>query len=301
VALGAKPFTDYHELLSDRSLKLNVVINALPSHCHPSGTLEAFATGVHVVCEKPLARTVADFDKMVAAAKNAGKELFPFQNSRFTPAFTKLREIIASGCLGRIIHARIDYSGFGRRWDWQCRRDFWGGNLLNTGPHPMDQAIVLFGENTPRVFARLVCDNPFGDADNYASVTLWDHNKPTIEVVVSSFAAYPLGERYNIGATFGGLSGGAKELRWRYFKPEAAPEHSKSTGWSEGRSYCGEKLEWIEESWQLEKDSKSIDQLFYDKVYDILCNGAAPEITLDQVRRQIAVMEEAHRQNPDLA
>ena len=39
-----------------------------------------------------------------------------------------------------------NWSGFGRRWDWQTLQSECGGNLFNTGPHPVDQAVVLFGE-----------------------------------------------------------------------------------------------------------------------------------------------------------
>ncbi|MDD5704975.1 MAG: Gfo/Idh/MocA family oxidoreductase [Kiritimatiellae bacterium] len=301
--LGAKAFPDHRALLADKSLKLDLIINALPSFLHPQGTLEAFAAGYDVVCEKPLARSVADFDRMTAAARASGKTLLPFQNSRFQPAFRKVQEVVASGCLGRIIHARLSYSGFARRWDWQCRRDRWGGNLLNTGPHPMDHAIVLFGESMPNVFARLVSENPYGDAENFASVTLWGKGAPTIEVVISSFMAYPQGDTYNIGGTMGGLTGGATELRWRHYVPATAPAHSMSQGWSVNRTYCSEELDWVEENWKFTSKLGMFDLIckeFYTNAYEVLVNGAPRVITLDQVRRQIAVIEEAHRQNPDL-
>ncbi len=305
VELGAKAYDDYQTLLADKSLNLDLVVNALPSYLHPEGTLAALNAGYNVVCEKPAARTVADFDKMVATAKACGKKLLPFQNSRFQPAFKKIQSVIASGCLGRVIQVRISFSNFARRWDWQTRTDMWGGNLLNTGPHPVDQAVVLFGEATPKVFARLVSDNPYGDAENFATVTLWDKGAPTVEVVVSSFMAYPQGDMYNVQGTLGGLAGSLSALKWKYFNPETAPErpHSSKGTWSDKRNYCGEKLDWHEEEWSIESDPDNLNPIsngFYDNAYGILVNDAPRVITLDQVRRQIAVMEEAHRQNPDL-
>ena len=300
---GATAFGDYRELLQADNLGIDLVINALPSDLHPRGTIDALEAGYNVVCEKPLARTVADFDRMVAKAGETGKKLLPFQNSRFQPAFRKIQSIIESGCLGRIIFARISYSGFGRRWDWQARREHWGGNLLNTGPHPVDQAVVLFGEEEPRVFARLVSDNPFGDAENHASVTLWGPGKPTIEVIISSFMAYPQGETYNIGGTYGGLSGNFNQLKWRYFDPANAPHRATKGVWSDNRGYCGEELDWREEIWNYNPKLDNFSMIskgFYDDAYAILTENAPRTITFDQVRRQIAVMEEAHRQNPDL-
>ena len=45
--------------------------------------------------------------------------------------------------LGRIVQVSLSFSGFARRWDWQTLQEYKGGNLLNTGPHPMDQAMRL--------------------------------------------------------------------------------------------------------------------------------------------------------------
>lgn len=302
-AFGAKAYSDYETLLADKTLNLDLIVNALPSLLHPEGTLKALKAGYDVICEKPVARTVADFDEMVATAEACGKKLLPYQNSRFQPAFQKIQEVLASGCLGKIIHARISFSGFARRWDWQTRSDMWGGNLLNTGPHPMDQAVVLFGEAQPKVFARLVSNNPFGDAENFASVTLWDKNAPTIEVMVSSFMAYPQGEMYNIQGTFGGLTGTLSALKWKYFDPETAPAQSQQKGWPVVRAFSHETLNWHEASWNIEPDPDNLKPLtrwFYEDAYGILVKDAPRVITLDQVRRQIAVMEEAHRQNPEL-
>ena len=301
--LGAKAYGDYQALLADKTLNLDLIVNALPSFLHPEGTRAALNAGYDVVCEKPAARSVADFDAMVATATACGKKLLPFQNSRFQPAFQKIQSVIASGCLGRIIHARISFSNFARRWDWQTRRDMWGGNLLNTGPHPMDQAVMLFGEATPQVFARLVSDNPFGDAENFASVTLWGEHAPMIEVVTSSFMTYPQGDMYNLEGTYGGLTGNLSELKWKYINPETAPQQACKGTWSDDRGFCSEKLDWCEESWKLDSvlDNMSLtSKAFYQDAYGILVEGAPRVITLDQVRRQIAVIEEAHRQNPNL-
>lgn len=302
--LCVKTYIDYKELLNDKNLDLDLIVNALPTPLHTEGTIAAFEAGYDVVSEKPVAVSVKDFDLMVAAADKAGKKLLPFQNSRFQPAFQRLLSVVNSGCLGRIIHARINYSNFARRWDWQTKREMSGGNLLNTGPHPMDQAIVLFGDETPNVFARMVSDNPFGDAENFASVTLWGENKPTIEVVVSSFMAYPQGSVFNISGTFGGLTGDFNKLEWKYFDPDMAPEQSLPENiWTENRAYCGETLEWNEESWSITPDIDNftiISRGFYNNAYDILVNDASRVITLEQVRRQIAAIEEAHRQNPNL-
>ena len=202
---------------------------------------------------------------------------------------------------GRIVFIRSNWSNFARRWDWQSIQEYHGGNLLNTGPHPVDHAVVLFGPRMPKVFARLASENPFGDADNFANVILYGPGAPTLEVVVSSFQAYPQGEQYNVSGTCGGLTGGAAGLRWRYFDPAAAPRHRFRGTWSDRRQYCREALPWTEESWTPPEGPldafQFISKGFYDSIYNVIVRGAKPVIELAQVRRQIAVMEECLRQN----
>jgi len=237
----------------------------------------------------------------VAAAKKSGKRVFPFQNSRYSQGFRKIQEILASGKLGKLIQARIVFSGYGRRWDWQCTQRCGGGNLNNTGPHPVDQAVMLFGEGVPRVFSKLVSENPFGDADNFAAVSLYGEGKPLVEVSVSSFMAYPCGDMYNLSCEFGGLTGGSTSLKWRYFDPKKAPSHEPMAGWSDKRTYNSEQLPWVEESWTLTPVMEAFAQMSqgaYDEVYGCLVKGVEPVVTLEQVRRQVGVLEECHRQNP---
>lgn len=299
--LGARAFADCRALLADPSLKLDLVVNALPSVYHAKMTIEALNAGFHVVCEKPQARDVRSFDAVVAAARRNRRQYLPFQNSRFAPHFAKIRDVVDSGKLGKIVFARTNWSSFGRRWDWQSFQEYGGGNLLNTGPHPIDQAIVLFGRRMPKVFARLACANPFGDADNFANVVLYGPDAPTIEVVVSSLQAYPQGEQYNISGSCGGLAGGAAGLKWRYFDPSAAPAHVFEGTWSDHRKYCSETLPWVEESWAPDPNQGEAFQVmskgFYDSTYAVLVHGAKPEIELAQVRRQIKVFEECLKQN----
>jgi predicted dehydrogenase len=299
--LGAKGFGDFREMLRDKSLGLDLVVNALPSHLHTAGAIAALEAGYHVLSEKPFALTLAEFDATVAAAKKSGRRVFPFQNSRYSPGFCKIQEVLASGKLGRLIHARIHFSGFARRWDWQCTQRCGGGNLNNTGPHPLDQAVMLFGEQTPQVFSKLICDNPFGDADNFAAVSLHGPDAPLVEVSVSSFMVYPYGDTYNLSCAHGGLTGTSTNLKWKYFDPATAPTHEPMKGWSDKRSYNREQLAWVEESWTLAPVEESFQQMsraVYDEVYECLARGIEPRVTLEQVRRQVGVLEECHRQNP---
>jgi predicted dehydrogenase len=300
---GCRVYKDHSELLKNEK-ELDLYINALPSFLHASGTIEALKAGNNVVCEKPTAANVRDFDRVVAAAEKAGKLYAPFQNSRFYPFFKKIREVLDSGVLGDILHIRSVWGGFGRRWDWQTLQEFGGGNLLNTGPHPMDHAIILFGDKQPKVFCRMKSIQPFGgDAEDFCSVTLYgDASDPVIEVLLSSYLAYPLGDMYNISGTLGGLAGGPDGLRWKYFDPEKAPKQKLWPKWSDNRGYCSEKLPWVTRSWKRPKTKLNDFNLncksFYNNIYDVLVNGGELVVKPEEVRRQVKAIEECHKQNP---
>jgi predicted dehydrogenase len=298
----AHVYEDWRPMLEEGGFDL--FVNALPSSLHVDATIQALNRGFNVVCEKPMARTVADFDRIVQAAHRNDRLVFPFQNGRLEPYFDKIQEVIASGVLGKIVHIRSSWSGFGRRWDWQTRQDMMGGNLLNTGPHPVDQALCLFGwDRTPEVFCRMARENPFeGDAENHVTLTLYDPERaaPQIDIDISSLITFPNSDTYAVSGTCGGLAGGRRKLTWRYFDPALAPKHEMWL-WSVDRTYCREQLDWAEETWALEDEPPTLRRgaaRFYDNVFDVLQHGAERLITPEQSRKQIAVIEECHRQNP---
>jgi scyllo-inositol 2-dehydrogenase (NADP+) len=308
---GAASFTDYRDMLAAGGFEL--FVNALPSPLHVPATLAALARGCHVICEKPMAPTVREFDRMAAAARKAGRLLAPFQNNRHQPFFVKMLEIVRSGVLGDLVAVRSVWGGFGRRWDWQTLQCNMGGSLFNTGPHAVDQALQFFGEKeTPDVFCRMQCRNELGgDADDFCALTLNGRNAPHVEVLLTSYLAYPQGPMYSVSGTRGGLTGGAESLQWKYYDPRKAGRPAFWRTWSEGRQYPHEQLPWIEKTWRVSasvaKGAKSGYTLtsfqvavkqFYDNVYDVLRGAGQLAVTLPQVRRQIAVIEECHRQNP---
>jgi scyllo-inositol 2-dehydrogenase (NADP+) len=133
---GCEAFESHHALFGRDDIDL--VINATPSHLHVPITLELLKGGFNVVCDKPFARRVEEVDAMVREAEQSGKLLTIFQQSRYAPYFQQVCKVIDSGVLGRIVQISIAFNGFARRWDWQCVQAFNGGNLLNTGPHPLD-------------------------------------------------------------------------------------------------------------------------------------------------------------------
>lgn len=301
---ACETWTSYTELFGHRGIDL--VVNATPSYLHVPITLDLLAHGFNVLVEKPMARRVSEVDAMVTAARDNGKLLAIFQQSRFAPYFRQVRQVIDSGVLGRIVQISIAFNGYARRWDWQCIQDYNGGSLLNTGPHPLDQALQLFGNGAePQVTCFMDRVNTFGDAEDYVKLLLKAPGHPVVDLEISSCCAYPV-PTYQVQGTRGGLKGTTEHLDWRYFKADEAPEqHLIRTPLMNDDGtpkYCGESLVWHEDSWDLPAEEKDLFQVmttaFYRCLHASITEGAPLEVTPGQVRRQIVVIEESHRQNP---
>ena len=100
---GAKVYTDYRELLKDKSI--DVVHVLTPNRDHSYITVDALEAGKHVMCEKPMAINTAEAQKMIDAAKRTGKKLTIGYQNRFRPDSRYLKQVCEAGDLGEIYYA----------------------------------------------------------------------------------------------------------------------------------------------------------------------------------------------------
>ncbi|MDR1284157.1 MAG: Gfo/Idh/MocA family oxidoreductase [Opitutaceae bacterium] len=308
VAAGIRPAASLEELLANPDVEL--VIVASPNLWHARQARQALAAGKHVLCEKPFGFTTADVDAMIAAAKTAGRVLQPFQQRRFEQDFQKVREVCASGRLGRITYVRTAWHGFSRRWDWQTLRKFGGGQLYNNGPHPLDHALELFGPGEPEVWCDLRRSLASGDAEDEVRILLRGKpgtesaQAPVIQIELLATAAYP-DDRWLVCGTAGGLRGNGSRLDWKWVDWSALPERPVDERPTPDRSYNSEKLAWETASWEpaVKADAGAgappAEQPvadMYDSLWRTIREGAPQLITPDAVRRRVAVLEKCYRQ-----
>lgn len=138
---------------------VELVVIGTPSPTHYALTKQALLAGKHVVCDKPVTTTLAQAEDLEATAKAQGKLLFPFQNRRWDGDFLTVRDLIASGELGRVVtlDSRFDrYRPLPKVGAWREAEEA-GGLLYDIGPHLIDQAVTLFGAPN-RVYANLRSD-----------------------------------------------------------------------------------------------------------------------------------------------
>lgn len=152
-------FGDYKEML--KSSDVDVVHIASPNRFHAEMALAALEAGKHCICEKPLAMTTEETARIVKVAK-ASKTVFAVNyNIRFYPAVLQLRQMVASGELGEIIHVNGSYMQDWLFWDtdynWRLLPSE-GGKLravADIGTHWMDLVSFVLGAHIDSVFSVL--------------------------------------------------------------------------------------------------------------------------------------------------
>jgi predicted dehydrogenase len=127
---------------------VDIVLVALPHGLHEEAVLAAARAGKHIMVEKPMAMDVGACDRMIAAAKDYGVELFIAHTERFISATRVGKQILDSGEVGTPVFATdVWYQPFRRptRQPWMLDRSRGGGFLQMAGSHMIDRLVYLLG------------------------------------------------------------------------------------------------------------------------------------------------------------
>jgi predicted dehydrogenase len=149
------PLVERERLLDDASL--NGVIVATPDNCHRQDACDLLRAGKPVLSEKPMAIHIEDCDAMLKTQDESGQPLQIGFNLRFHPLYQKMREIAASGKLGKITTVWVrHFVGFGGNYyfqDWHSVRDKSTSLLLQKATHDFDVIHFVTGTYTRRLVA----------------------------------------------------------------------------------------------------------------------------------------------------
>ncbi|MDD5593515.1 MAG: Gfo/Idh/MocA family oxidoreductase [Candidatus Margulisbacteria bacterium] len=154
-ALGEKErvpyYSDYGEMLA-KEKGIDVVNVLTPSGLHAEQVIDvATRFKKHIVCEKPMALTLASADKMIAACAESKVKLFIVKQNRYNLPVVKLREAVAAGRFGQLIlgTVRVRWSRDQKYYDQDSWRGTWfldGGVLTNQASHHIDLLEWLLGQ-----------------------------------------------------------------------------------------------------------------------------------------------------------
>lgn len=148
---NARIYEDYQELLKKETL--DAVHICTPNNSHAEITIASLEAGMHVMCEKPMAKTAKEARAMVEAAKRTGKKLTIGYQSRYRSDSDYLHKVIQRGDLGEIYYARAKALRRRAVPTWGVFLDEekqGGGPLIDIGTHALDLTLWMMNNYRPK-------------------------------------------------------------------------------------------------------------------------------------------------------
>ena len=164
---GVAHFADFRRLADQ---KLDALFVCLPNAIAPDATIMGLEKGLHVFCEKPPGRDVADVERVIACeTRHPNLRLKYGFNHRYHDSVRDALGIVRSGDIGRVVNLRGVYGkskfvSFGAHSDWRVQREAAGGGIL------LDQGIHMVD------LMRLFAVEEFTDVHSFVSNSFWGHD-----------------------------------------------------------------------------------------------------------------------------
>jgi predicted dehydrogenase len=206
---GAAAVLDLDALLG---LGVDVVDVCTPPRHHAAAIIAALTAGRHVICEKPLTRTLDDAERVVAAAEAAPGLLMVGHVSRFEPDHRTARDLAAAGEIGDVRQLTHSTTSAPPHWSeggWLANPGESGGPLLDQAVHSFDYARWVIGSPAVRLHC-MAADSASGPA-TYAVTTVRYENGAIAHVECSW--AHPVTSGFRLAAEIVGTAG---RLSWAY-------------------------------------------------------------------------------------
>lgn len=222
---GGKVYENVDDLINDP--QIDAVSVCVANALHAEYTIKCLNAGKHVLCEKPMATSLEDCQKMVDAALKNNKHLLIGQNQRLTNTHKKAKKLIESGAYGKVITFQSTFGHGGpESWSADKSKNTWFfkksaasfGSMADLGIHKIDLIRYLLGDDVKTAYARLcVLDKKFENGDPIEvddnSVEVFNFKNGAFGTVTTSWTVY--GEEVQTTTIY--LTGGIMKL---YADPE---------------------------------------------------------------------------------
>ena len=149
---GVETYANIDEMLANADI--NVVMVSTPNPSHPEMVKKAAAAKKHVICEKPAAMSIAEYDEMVAACKDNGVLFTVHQQRRWDKDYRIMKEVYDKNLVGDmyIIKSQL-YGVNGNMHDWHIYPEMGGGMLYDWGVHLIDQMLDMVKSEVVSLYA----------------------------------------------------------------------------------------------------------------------------------------------------
>ena len=287
---GQRAYPSLGALLADPAVEFVVI--ATPNDTHLSLVLAALEAGKHVMCEKPVALSPAEFEEMVSAAERCHRVFTVHQNRRGDDDYLTIRRIIESNTLGPVfqIESRVQGSR-GIPGDWRNQKVHGGGMVLDWGVHLFDQMLQMtLPRRLTRVYTQLTAVTGTDCDDGFRTMLTFDDGLTAyVEVTTSNFISLPrwyvLGEDGSAVIHDWSCKGEiVKVSDWE--KRDAVPIRA---GVGITMTMAPRTDETIKR-YDIEKVPGDWN-LNYLGVYDAILHGKPTVVTYDQQRRLLALLQ----------
>ncbi len=178
----AKVYTDYKELLKDKSIDSVHVLT--PNRSHSFISIDALNADKHVLCEKPMAKTYAEAKEMVETAKKAGKILTIGYQNRCRPDSLYLKQVTDAGDLGEIYYAKAHAVRRRAVPTWGVFLNEYeqgGGPLIDIGTHALDLTLWTMNNYKPKMVVGTTFKKLGSQKDAGNAWGDWDPKEFTVE------------------------------------------------------------------------------------------------------------------------
>lgn len=289
---SCRGYRQMRDLLADPDIEL--VSIATRTDAHFEHALAALAAGKYVLLEVPMCMGYAEAVKLRAAAlKNGAPRLFVRHNRRFEPVFQRVRDIIAGGTLGEIFSIRFFRGCFTRRDDWQTVRRCGGGQLMDRGPHLIDQALQILGPQTKLYLSELKRVASAGDAEDYVHLVLRNPADASVDIEISGGRVIRPPE-FIVSGTLGGLVARGPAITLRRLDPGVKLPRRRASVRTPPFSYgTPEELKWIEETSTIEAGPLDGSASLWEHLYAAIRGNKPFPVTLDESLEVMRVISAA--------
>jgi predicted dehydrogenase len=164
-------YDEYDEMLE--SGEVDAVYLATPNFDHVGYAVRTLEAGVHLLLEKPMATSVEECERILAAAKTTGAKLMVAYRLHHEPGTLSALEVVRSHKLGKVRFFNSSFSQQVSGENHRAKHGFWAGPVTDMGPYPLNAVRNLFGAEPVEVFATGVISDPLRfDFEDTVAVTL---------------------------------------------------------------------------------------------------------------------------------
>lgn len=280
---------------------INTVLLTVPNHLHKEYAIKAAKAGKNIICEKPAALNLAEFDEMVSAVERYGVLFEVHQNRRWDKDYNIVKEIFDKNIIGNIFNIESTlHSPNGRIHNWHVFKKYGGGMVFDWGVHLIDQILYMIPGKIQSVYADT--KNVFHeDVEDYYKIIIKFRNGHTATLSHSTYCLKPSPRWLVCGdkgtAVINTFAGDGNIYRTSVLLEKLPPKIEPNVA-GPTRSFIPmlpgqlliEELPCVQTSWQD----------YYKNYLDVL-NGKAEFVVKNiEVRRVLAVIEavfESAKQN----